>query len=115
MGKRKRTERKIGFPGKSKFPMIPVIAGGAAAVVVIAAAGIFVLPRIFGGSSDGAPKELFYVKDESLYGVSLKNSKQEPEEYTDELGSPGIEPALNLLSSVQLLSEDGKYRFIVEM
>ena len=30
------------------------------------------------------------------------------------MGSPGIEPALNLLSSVQLLSEDGKYRFIVE-
>lgn len=113
-GQEEKNGAKDRVSGKSKFPMIPVIAGGAAAVVVIAAAGIFVLPRIFGGSSDGAPKELFYVKDESLYGVSLKNSKQEPEEYTDELGSPGIEPALNLLSSVQLLSEDGKYRFIVE-
>lgn len=114
-GQEEVQEKKGKVSGKPKFPLIPIIAGGVAAVAVAAIAGIFILPKLSFGSSDGLPKELFYVKDESLYGVSLKNSKQEPEEYTDELtDSSGIESAVNLLNNVRLLGDDGKYRFIVE-
>ena len=69
-----------------------------------------VIPKIFGGSSGDVPKELFYLKDDALYGVSLKNSKQEPVEYTDELGSG----ATSVLDMTPQISKNGKYRFFIE-
>ena len=109
-GKEEKKGKKAGGSSKGvKLPIVPIVAG-VAGVAVVAAVGFLVIPKIFGGSSGDVPKELFYLKDDALYGVSLKNSKQEPVEYTDELGSG----ASRVLALTPQISKNGKYRFFIE-
>lgn len=71
-------------PVKRKYLLIGAIAAIILAVALISGA---IIARLYGNS--GRLHEVFYVKDESLYGVDLKDRKKQPVEYTDEFLDSG--------------------------
>lgn len=61
--------------------------------------------------------ELFYVKDNSLYGIKTKRKQAEPILYTDEFttdSADNMKYLLNGYRELQLTTKDGKYHFILE-
>ena len=107
-------------PAGKKKSKLPLIIGGVAAVAVVAAAGIFALPKVMdmvgGKGKSDIPTELMYIKDKGIYGVSLKNSKKKPVEYTDKFtDSDSLYNAIDDFDTgFKLISDDGKYHFIIE-
>lgn len=100
-----------------------ILAAGAAFMIFATGAGLLGLSS-FMKKIDAKPAEqteLFYVKDNSLYGFKTKNKKAEPVLYTDGFVHDSendltvyMEEVFSGSERYQLVSKDGRYHFIIE-
>lgn len=103
-----------------------ILAAGAAFMIFATGAGLFgwLGSSRFMKKIDAKPAEqteLFYVKDNSLYGFKTKNKKKEPVLYTDEFIHAPVNDLAVYMNEILsrrafplLVSKDRKYHFIIE-